>query len=605
VLGALWRGITRLRLALANLLFLVFLALLYFLYVGGSPLPLPERAALLVNPVGRVVDQKSYADPLQALLGTPSPMSHEVLLRDIIDGIRIARDDESITALVLELDQLLSLGMSKTQEIVVALEAFKTSGKPVVAVGDYYTQGQYLLASYADTVISHPFGGVALEGFSTYRQHYREALEKLSVTMHVFKAGEYKSMAEPWLRNDMSEGEKEVSRRWLEDVWRQYTDAVEGQRGLDPGAVNDYINRYDEHLAAHGGDLARTSLAAGLVDKLLTRSESNDYLVELVGEADADGMYEAVGFERYVSRKREPVPQSDALVGVITGDGNMLDGEHPPGTIGGDSLARQIRAAAEREEVRALVLRINSGGGSVFASEIIRQAILDVRSKGLPVVVSMGSIAASGGYYIAAEADEIVATPATITGSIGVYAMFPTFEDLMARLGVFSDGVGTTDLAGGLRLDRPLSPVVEKALHQTVNHVYQSFLALVAEGRGMSVEEVDGIAQGRVWSAPDALENGLVDTLGTLQDAIALAAAHAELDDFAVEYIQAALSPRDLLMQQLLDRGQAMGWLGHWAGSPVVGQLADPVLAALRELSLLSDPSHLYMRCTGCPAVGL
>ncbi|MDH3994461.1 MAG: signal peptide peptidase SppA [Gammaproteobacteria bacterium] len=603
VFSAIWNGITRVRLALSNILFLLMLLFIYVVYFGGAPEALPERAALLLNPVGTIVDQKSPVMPLQILAGEPSPEDNEVLLRDVIEAIEYARDDPAISSLVMELDQLAYVGISKSQEIVVALESFRESGKPIVAVGDYFSQDQYLLASHADEIIAHPMGGVVLEGFSSYRNYFRQALEKLSVNMHVFRAGEFKSAVEPFVRDDMSPGEKEVTAQWLQGLWEQYTAAVEARRKLSAGAVNDYINNFSQRLQEQGGDTAQLALQAGLVDQLLSHREANDYLVDRVGASNEEGLYEAMMFESYVSRKRPlhlPGENAGERVAVITAVGDMLPGDQPPGTIGGDSLAKLIRTTAEAEGVKAIVLRITSGGGSMFASEVIRQEILHARATGLPVVVSMGAVAASGGYYIAAEADEIWATPSSITGSIGVFAAFPTFERLLERVGVFTDGVGTTELAGALRVDRPLNPQLTAALTSGVDHAYHSFLQIVADGRDMSVEEVDALAQGRVWSAPDALDNGLVDGLGGLDDAIAAAAARAGLEDYEVEYAEKPRSPRELLLQQLTKR---LGVIARWNESDIHAGLSSlwrPVREAARELSLLQDPGHLYMRCVGC-----
>jgi protease-4 len=602
VFSAIWNGITRVRLALSNILFLLMIAFIYFVYLGGTPEPLPERAALLLNLAGSVVDQKSPVEPLQALMGEPSPSDHEVLLRDVIEAIEYAKDDPKINSLVMELDHLMYVGISKTQEIVTALESFRESGKPVVAVGDYFTQDQYLLASHADSIIVHPLGGVALEGYSSYRNYFREALEKVSVNVHVFRVGEHKSAMEPVTRDDMSPGEKELTGRWLQVLWDQYIATVESQRELPSGAVNDYVNDFPRHLASEGGDAARTALRAGLVDKLLSRSEANDYLSELVGASNEDGLYEAVVFERYVSRKRPVLltGMEGDRVAVITAQGNMLPGEQPPGTIGGDSLAQLIRDTAEQDGVKAIVLRINSGGGSMFASEIIRQQILNARAMGIPVVVSMGAVAASGGYYIAAEADEIWATPSTITGSIGVFAAFPTFEELLQRLGISTDGVGTTALAGSLRLDRPLNPELVAAINSGVQFAYNSFVQIVADGRDMSLDEVDPLAQGRVWSSPDALEAGLVDGVGSLGDAIAAAAARAGMEDYKVDYVELPRSPRDVLMQQLADRVGSLGIWNQSTASATLSALLQPVAQAAGEIAGLQDPRHIYLRCVAC-----
>lgn len=605
LLSGIWAGITRVRLALSNILFLVMLAFIYFVYIGGAPEPFPKKAALLLNMSGTVVDQRSEVVPLQALLGKPSPEDHEVILRDVIEAIDYAAKDPAINSLVMELDSLVYVGISKAQEIFPALDAFRASGKPIVAIGDYYTQDQYLLASYADTVIANPMGGVALEGFSSYRNYFREALEKISVNVHVFRAGAHKSAVEPFMRDDMSLAEKKLTSLWLNNLWQQYTGIVETQRQLAPGAVDDYVNNFPQRLQSEGGDAAQTALKAGLVDKLLSRIDGAEYLIELVGATNDDGLYEAVEFERYVSRKR-PMGLGGAegdRVAVITAEGNILPGDQPPGSIGGDSLAHLIRDTAEKDGVKAIVLRVNSGGGSMFASEIIRQEMLHARDAGIPVVVSMGSVAASGGYYIAAEADEIWATPSTITGSIGVFAAFPTFEELLQRVGIYTDGVGTTELAGSLRADRPLNPELIDALNSGVAFAYRSFVQIVADGRDMSVEEVDPMAQGRVWSAGDALKGGLIDKVGSLRDAVAAAAARANIEDYEVEYVELPLSPRDMLMKQL---AKSVGSLSLWTGSGAsvaLSGLLAPMREAAQELTSLQDPGHFYMRCVSCGLV--
>lgn len=619
--SGLWRLLTWFRLALSNLLFIAALVLIYFLYFADNQKPMPPKAALLVNPVGVLVEEKSPLSPLDALAGPPGPADSEVLLRDVLDAIRLAADDPAITALVIEPELMMGAGLSRQLDIAEAVAAFRASGKPVVAVGDYFTQDQYLLASQADEILMHPLGAVALEGFSSYRNHFAAALDKLSVSMHVFRAGEHKSMAEPFLRNDMSAEEKAITARWLEDLWGQYTAQVEARRGLAGGRVDDYIAHYPEGLAAVAGDTGRLALESGLVDQLLSHEQSNDYLVELVGAANEDGLYEAVGFQRYVQRKRPPVEPGPGgeRVAVIVAEGNILPGEQPPGSIGGDSLTRLLHATAEREDVAAIVLRINSGGGSAFASELIYQAIADIRADGLPVVASMGPLAASGGYYIAAGADRVLATPATLTGSIGVFAAFPTFENLLERVGVNTDGVGTTPMAGAVRLDRPLQPELAATLQHTVNFTYRTFLERVAQGRHLSLEEVAAVAEGRVWSARDALQHGLVDELGSLEEAIATAGELAGIEQWGVEYVQPPLSPREMLLQQLAQRahiwlpglsaGESLSaWMlrepaaGVAAGSVGLPGMLRPLRQAVGQLSALSDPRHLYMQCSGCLA---
>ena len=602
ILGGIWNTITRIRMALANILFLVMLAIIYFVYFGGSPEPLPEKAALLLNPMGTIVDQKSPVDPMQAVLAEPSPADHEVLLRDVIEAIELAQTDDSINSLVMQLDYLRYVGISRGQEIMAALEDFRASGKPIVAVADVFTQDQYQLASFADELIAHPMGGVALEGFSVYHNYYAEALEKLSVSMHVFRAGQHKSAVEPLLRTDMSEGEKVVAMDWLDDLWGNYAATVESNRELPAGTVDDYVTGFSARMTSGQGDAAKVALESGLVDQLLTRSQANDYLAELVGARNEDGVFEAVPFEKYLSRKRPVRMPLDAQprVAVITAQGNMLPGEQPPGTIGGDSLARLIRTTAARDGVEAIVLRVNTPGGSMFASEIIRQQLLEIRAEGMPVVVSMGAIAASGGYYIAAAADEIFATASTITGSIGVFAAFPTVENLLQRGGIYTDGVGTTPLAGSLRIDRPLNPQLGASLDAGVAHAYQVFLQIVADGRSMEVDEVAQAAEGRVWSASDALELGLVDQLGNLDAAIEAAAARAELASYEVEYVEQPATFSELFFQQLAERTGGLGLLPRSDRVAALLSLAQPLLDTADLLTSLQDPRHMYLRCVAC-----
>lgn len=597
---ALWRGLTILRLALANLIFIVLLVVLWTSF-SGSPEPLPQRAALVLDPTGRVVDERSQIEAASLIFEQPAA-SRETLLTDLIDSVELARSDDRIAALVLKLGGMVSIGQSKTTELAEAIARFRETGKPVIAVGDYFTQDQYRLAVEADTLLMHPFGAVALEGFSFYTNYFADALDKLSVTMHVFRAGDYKSIAEPLLRNDMSPGEREITREWLDDLWDAYSSAVESRRGLEQGAINALLNDFPARLRAVDGDGARLALEAGLVDELLDRSQQNSHLVSLVGATDEDGGFQGVSFSRYVTRMRPSRAASDLpKVAVVTAQGNMLPGDQPPGTIGSGSLSRLLRKTAERSGVEAIVLRVTTGGGSVFASEIIRAEIERIRKTGMPVVVSMGSIAASGGYYIATAADRIFATPTSLTGSIGVFAAFPTVERLLAKGGVQTDGLGTTELAGALRPDRALNPALADTLQQSVDHIYRQFLGLVSESRSIDLVTLDALAQGRVLSAGDALEAGLIDGLGSLDDAAKEAAALAGLDDdYAVISILPEFSSSELLLQQLSDRmgaGRLMTMPGLVSG---FSALLEPVRQSVDMVDSFADPGHLYMRCFSC-----
>lgn len=601
--SALWRGLTVIRLALANVLFIVLLIVLWTVFTN-KPAPLPDRAALVLNLKGQVVDERSQIEAA-SLFFAPDAAKQEAVLVDLIDSVDLASKDKRISALVLDVDGLLSIGQSKTTELAEAIARFRDTGKPVVAVGDYYTQDQYRLAVEADTLLMHPFGAVALEGFSLYSNYFSEALEKLSVTMHVFRAGEFKSIAEPFLRNDMSPGERAVTQEWLNDLWSAYTVAVEARRGLEPGALNGLLNNYSERLRAVDGNAGRLAIEAKLVDELLDRSQQNEYLKSLVGAEDENGAFVGIPFAQYMARMRPTLASPDLPnIAIVTAQGNMLPGDQPPGSIGGDTLSRLLRKTAEREKTQAIVLRVTSGGGSVFASEVIRAEIERIRKTGMPVVVSMGSIAASGGYYIATAADRIFATETTLTGSIGVFAAFPTVERLLEKGGIHTDGVGTTSLAGGLRPDRGLSPVVSDALQQSVDSMYGQFLKLVSDSRSIDLETLDGLAQGRVLSATDALEAGLVDGLGSLDYVVKEAATLAGLgeDEYSVISILPEFSPQELFLQQLSDRMGATLLLQVPGFSLLSQLLVGPLQQSVDLLESFADPGNLYMRCMACSA---
>ena len=599
----LWRTITLVRLGLSNLLFLAGLVLLYLLFSSGSPPPMPERAALLLNPAGTVVDEQTQVEPL-ALLAEPSPAGGETRLQDMIDAVEAAALDDRITALVISTENLVQLGLSRAQELAPALAQFRETGKPIIAAGDYFTQDQYLLAVEADEILLHPYGAVALQGFARYQNYFREALEKLAVDVHVFRAGDFKSIAEPLIRDDMSEGEKRITRAWLEDLWAQYTSRVEARRGFDSGALQKQINDYPARLADAGGDPAQLALVEGQVDRVMSRREMDKRIASVVGVKDSEGRAQTIPFQGYLARRAEDSAGRHRIA-VVTAQGNILPGKQDPGAIGAETLSTQLRDVADAQGVAAIVLRINSGGGSVFASEVIRAALAEVSARGTPVVVSMGPVAASGAYFIATAADEIWATPATLTGSIGVFAAFPTVDRLLSRTGIHTDGVGTTQAAGALRIDRPLNPLVEDALQQSVEQIYEEFLALVADSRGMAIEEVDAVAQGRVWSAPGARQVELVDELGSLSDAVAAAARLAGVKDYRTDFIRPRLSARQQVLQQLSDRLTLKGLLS--TGLPAADSVPAALRAALRPvqaardvLNDFSDPRHLYMQCLGC-----
>lgn len=599
--------ISALRLLVINLVFLIMIGVLIVVLTKSELPKVPEEGALILNISGSLVDQKTYIDPISSALGQSDPQQHETLLQDVIDAINYAKDDDRIKVLVLSLDNMVYGSIAKLQEIAPVLESFRESDKKIIAFGDNYSQDQYWLATQADEIYLHPMGGVLLQGYGLYRNYFKQGLDKLNIDFHIFRVGEYKSAMEPFIRNDMSAEAKRSNQIWLNTLWDEYTASVIDRRQLSANAIDDYANNIDQLLEQNQGDSAAVALESGLVDELKTHAEINEYLVELVGNADENGSFQSVGFEQYLWLQGLELPQPEVAknVGVIVASGNIIDGDQPAGAIGGDTLASLIREARRDASVHSVVLRVDSGGGSAFASEVIRSELELLTQAGKPLVVSMGSMAASGGYWISSSADEIWAMPTTLTGSIGIFGAFPTADRALGNLGITTDGVGTTQLSGAARIDRPLQPIAARAIQSMINHGYSQFLDIVAEGRAMSVEQVAEIAEGRVWSGIEAKNIGLVDRLGTLDQAIASAADFANLSDYDTKLIEIPLSPQEQLLQEL------SGTIGsQWLASSVsslttINQLQQwlaPFKDALSFLDTMNDPQGIYLHCTACVA---
>jgi protease-4 len=599
--GLLWRileGIRKvLHLALLLLIFGFVLAALH------TSIPIvPRSAALIIAPQGELVEQIA-GDPVRRALGEasggPAP---ETLLRDVTDAIAAAKSDSRIKIIVLDVDEMGPSGLSKLQEIGAALRDFRSSGKRVIAAGDSFSQSQYYLAAQAGEVYLDPMGEVSVNGFSYYRMYYKDAIEKLSVDLNVFRAGTFKSYTDQFSRNDMAPSEREETSVWLESLWNAYTQDVTRARSLPVGALKDFITEQPASLQAVKGDMAKMALQRGLVTALKSRRQVADDLKGLVGEDDNNHSFNSIGMNQYLSAVRSKhvlKGKSDAKIGIVVASGEIFDGHQMPGAIGGESTSNLLRQARYDNAVKAVVLRVDSPGGSEFASEKILREVQALRKAGKPVVVSMSTYAASGGYYIAAAANQIFASPTTITGSIGVFSYIPTFQRTLEKLGVKVDGIGTTPLAGDLRIDRALGPVTKQLLQASVDYAYAQFVRRVADGRKKSVEDVDKIAQGRVWAGLDAQRIGLVDHLGGLKDATDAAARLAELGkDYDVDYIEPELSLREELLMQI--RSQAVR-LGQSAGlipqRTDVERILDPLLQQARAITQLKDPRGLYSYC--------
>src|SRR6202142_2260035 len=529
--GLIWRileGIRKvLHLALLLLIFGFVLAALH------TSIPVvPRSAALVIAPQGELVEQIS-GDAVRRAFGEasggPAP---ETLLRDVTEAIAAAKTDARIKLMVLDLDELEPSGLSNLQEISAALRDFRASGKLVIAAGDSFSQPQYYLAAQAGEVYLDPMGEVSVTGFSYYRMYYKDAIEKLSVDLNVFRAGTFKSYTDQFSRSDMAPSEREETSVWLAALWNAYNQDVTRARSLPATALKDFIAAQPASVQAVNGDLAKMALQRGLVTALKSRRQVADDLKGLVGEDDDNHSFNGIGLSQYlaaVRSKRVLKGKSDSKVGIVVASGEIFDGHQLPGKIGGESTSDLLREARYDNAVKAVVLRVDSPGGSEFASEQILREVQALRKAGKPVVVSMSSYAASGGYYIAAAANQIFASPTTITGSIGVFSYIPTFQRSLEKLGVKVDGIGTTPLAGDMRFDRALGPATKQILQASVDHAYQQFLRRVSDGRKKSVEDIDKIAQGRVWAGTDAQRIGLVDHLGGLKDATDAAAKLAEV----------------------------------------------------------------------------
>ena len=598
---AIWRllsGVSRVISVLVPLIFVGVLIAAFSLSLGDAgPESLPDKAALLVAPSGALVEDAPALEPFAALFS--QEYQQPTVLQDVISAIQWAAGDDRISAVVLDLENVSGPTTSQTVEISAAIAEFKNAGKPVIAKADFYSQANYLLAAQADQVLLHPEGGLFLEGFSVYRAYLRTFLERVRVTMHVFRAGDNKSAVEPYLRDDMSETEREVITRWLTGLWSAFTELAEAGRGMAPGSMDGFIATFPEQLGAAGNDLAETLLAAGWVDVLADHAEMDAALIKWVGAEDEEGLAPMVSLQQYqedMAMRRSVSEQGLPLIAIVPVEGTLVPGESEEGMAGSDTITHYIETALEAEALAAIVLRVNSPGGSVFASDQIRRKLLEVRERGIPLVVSMGSVAASGGYWIAAEADEIWALPTTITGSIGAFSAFPTIEGVLDYIGVTVDGLGTTSLAGAASFERGLSPEMARIVRALSVGAYQDFIQLVANGRDMSPEAVEQVADGLVWTGQEAATNGLVDDLGGLDQAVAAAASLAGVEQWRTRRTSVPPSFESLFIEEL-SRSLTQSVLPKGAWFQALANTFTPVV---KSVSSLRDPAHLYVQCLLC-----
>lgn len=601
-LVSLWRLINFARLLIINL---IFFTLVIGLIIGlrqEKEVPAPQSGALVLNLAGNLVEDSSTPNPADQLMSkwiSSDDTPREMKISDIEYVLKRAKTDPSVKGIVLKTQDLSTTSVAKLTRIATALDDFRKSHKPVVSVGNFYQQNQYLLAAHADTILLDPAGAVAIQGLETYNFYFKSALDKFNITPHIFRVGTYKSFVEPYIRDDMSPEAKDANRRWLTEMWQQYVTNVASARHVAPDIVSPSKDQVLTRLTKAEGNAAQYALDQGLVDQLATYDDVVDTVRDFAG---ADGhSYKKIDFQDYL--KGLP-PQFVAKathpsIGLLVAQGALVDGLDQENTINGDTFAAQIRQATYDKNIKALVLRVDSPGGSAFAADQIRTALLAFQATGRPVIVSMGSLAASGGYWISADADKIIAEPSTLTGSIGVFGMFMTADKALNTLGVHVDGLGTTDF-NGISPVQPLPDHVKQIIQMNVENTYQRFINLVAEGRGLTPEQVDKIAQGRVWIGSDAVKNGLVDKLGDLDQAFVEAAKMAKLSEFKIVKIQPELSARDKLIREFFSETLALVPSTSTAHSSLLRMAAsvlDTGSKAMAPLSVFQDPRGIYSYC--------
>jgi protease-4 len=602
------RGVNIVRLVIVNLVFfpLLFLVLLVIvgMIIGSRGERVADNSVLVIKPEGQIVEQSSLSPVQRVLAGMSGDTPKQIQLRDIVGSIDAAAKDSRITRILLLPDHLQAGGFAALHEVGAALDRFRAAGKPVIVWGANLDQGQYYLAAHADRVLIDPQGGVMLMGLANYRLFYKDLLDKLGVDVHLFRVGQFKSAAEPYILDHASPESKEADGFWMGGLWDEYLAEVAKLRKIDVAQLRSDINGLPDAIAKAKGDLGQLSLDQHLVDGLATQSELEDMMRKEGVPAEKNGHgFRQVSLARYVTTLPDPSQQTGGGVSVVVAEGEITAGKQPPGQIGGESTAALIRAARESRKTKALVLRVNSPGGEVYAAEQIRREVELTKQAGIPVVVSMGDVAASGGYWISMNADRIYAEPNTITGSIGIFGMYFSVPGTLDKIGVKSDGVATGPLAGAFDISRPLDPKVGAVIQSIIDKGYHDFVGNVAKARGKDYEAINAIAQGRVWTGQQALERGLVDQMGGLGDAIADAANRAKLGkDYPVRYVETATGAFEQFLASLNDN--AMIQVAQSYGvrlPPWLAQLPKmaPELGLLRNAQ--SGRPNVYAYCFCMP----
>lgn len=606
--GGFWHGLRTVgrvvnfvRLAIINVAFFFILALIALAFSRAAP-DIESRSALLLKPDGQLVEQYSIDPASRALARMSGGETGQVQVRDLVRAINAAAHDNRIQRILLQPDRLQPGGFGALEEVGAALDRFRATGKQVFAWSAGMDQGQYLLAAHADRILLDPQGSLMITGLSNYRSYYKDLLDKLGVDAHLFRVGEFKSAAEPFILNAPSQASLEADQYWLDGLWNTWLAEVGRLRGINADALRNEINQLPQEIQAANGDGAQLALKLHLVDGLATREQIVTMMQKLGAPANHGTGFRAVDMDGYLAQVH-PDGFGKPVVAVVVAEGDIVGGRQPPGTIGGESTAALIRAARADRSVRAIVLRVDSPGGEVYAAEEIRREVQLAREAGKPVIVSMGDMAASGGYWISMDADRIFAEPDTITGSIGIFGLFFTAPNGLDKLGIHTGGVGTTPIAGAFDVRRPLDPNVGLMIQSTIDKGYRDFVGGVAQARGRNFADINAIAQGRVWTGAQAVQRGLVDQLGGLHDAIALAAQDAHLgNDYTLRYVEKPLSAFQKLLMNFGESNGAHALASLGVRFPSwLAQMPAEVLQKAPELKLLrhaqAGKPEIYAYC--------
>lgn len=597
-----WRLLNFIRELVLNVIFILIVLVGVGIWLQAkSDSAESGRGALLLNISGVVVDKPSVNDKLgvigRQLLGTNSNRLQENSLFDIVDAIRQAKGDSSITGIVLDLKDFAGANQTSMQYIGKALREFRDTGKPVYARGDYYNQNQYYLASFANKIWLSPQGGVDLRGFATNTLYYKSLLEKLKVSTYVFRVGTYKSAVEPYLRDNMSPAAREADSLWVGELWQNFITTIAANRQITAQQAFPGAQVMLDNLKKLNGDTAKYALDNKLVDELASNTQVDQALIKQFGWSKENNDFSSISIYDY---NIKPASSTGDAIAVIFANGAIMDGPETTGQVGGDTTAAQIRDARLDPAVKAIILRVNSPGGSVSASELIRGELQAARDAGKPIVVSMGGMAASGGYWISTPANYIIANPSTLTGSIGIFGVINTVQDTLASVGVYTDGVSTSPLAD-LAVTKALSPEVQQMIQLSIEHGYQRFIDLVANARHMTPDQVDAIAQGHVWTGEDAKAKGLVDALGDFDDAVAKAAELAKLKQWHLSFWQ----DEPTLIDRVFDSvtGSVRAALPQALQAYLPAPLADAAMAVKAQndqFATMNDPQNRYAFCLTC-----